>query len=67
MKFFQDNVAIPPLGRPKTPMFDGTWAGDAGFDPLAISGWLAPRCVLHCIFMFLADASIMTQPFQLAA
>jgi hypothetical protein len=41
----QDNVAIPPLGRPKTPMFDGSWAGDAGFDPLAISGWLDPRCV----------------------
>merc|ERR1712205_206375 len=26
-------VAIPPLGRPDTPMFDGTWSGDVGFDP----------------------------------
>merc|ERR1712205_22289 len=34
-------VAIPPLGRPDTPMFDGTWSGDVGFDPLTISGWFS--------------------------
>eukprot|EP00286_Rhodomonas_abbreviata_P011882 CAMPEP_0181326826 /NCGR_PEP_ID=MMETSP1101-20121128/21731_1 /TAXON_ID=46948 /ORGANISM="Rhodomonas abbreviata, Strain Caron Lab Isolate" /LENGTH=225 /DNA_ID=CAMNT_0023435357 /DNA_START=28 /DNA_END=705 /DNA_ORIENTATION=- len=33
-------TAIPPLGRPDTPMFDGTWAGDVGFDPLTISAWM---------------------------
>jgi hypothetical protein len=32
-------------------MFDGTWAGDAGFDPLSISGWLDPRYAIYSILL----------------
>jgi len=30
-------------GRPDTEAFDGTWAGDVGFDPLGISEWVDIR------------------------
>jgi len=59
-------VAIPPLGRPDTPMFDGTWSGDVGFDPLTISGWfsndwLREAELKHCRVAMLATLGCIVQ------
>jgi len=59
-------VAIPPLGRPDTPMFDGTWVGDTGFDPLTISAWLDAKWlreaeIKHCRVAMLAAAGCIAQ------
>jgi len=59
-------VAIPPLGRPDTPIFDGTWAGDTGFDPLTISGflpadWLREAELKHCRVAMLATLGCIVQ------
>mmetsp|Transcript_11989 Transcript_11989/g.18779 ORF Transcript_11989/g.18779 Transcript_11989/m.18779 type:complete len:158 (+) Transcript_11989:2-475(+) len=73
MQLFQDGklqgkglVAIPPLGRPETECFDGTWAGDVGFDPLCISGyldvkWLREAELKHCRVAMLATAGCIAQ------
>nr|7Y7B_1 Chain 1, ACPI-1 [Chroomonas placoidea]7Y8A_1 Chain 1, ACPI-1 [Chroomonas placoidea] len=59
-------TAIPFAGRPKTPAFDGTWAGDTGFDPLTISAWLDIRFLReaelkHCRVAMLAAAGAIAQ------
>ncbi|KAJ1473803.1 light harvesting protein 5 [Baffinella frigidus] len=59
-------TAIPYAGRPATPAFDGTWVGDAGFDPLVISGsldmkWLREAELKHCRVAMLAAAGAMAQ------
>merc|ERR1712205_239342 len=59
-------VAIPPLGRPDTPIFDGTWSGDVGFDPLTISGWfsndwLREAELKHCRVAMLATLGCIVQ------
>jgi len=59
-------VAIPPLGRPETEIFDGTWSGDTGFDPLTISGfldarWLREAELKHCRVAMLATLGCIVQ------
>ncbi|EKX48559.1 Light-harvesting Chl a protein 5 [Guillardia theta CCMP2712] len=59
-------TAIPFAGRPNTPAFDGTWAGDVGFDPLTISGWLDIKWLReaelkHCRVAMLAVAGCIAQ------
>jgi hypothetical protein len=59
-------TAIPYAGRPETPAFDGTWAGDVGFDPLVISGnldmkWLREAELKHGRVAMLAAAGSIAQ------
>jgi hypothetical protein len=59
-------TAIPYAGRPDTPAFDGTWAGDVGFDPLVISGnldmkWLREAELKHGRVAMLAAAGSIAQ------
>merc|ERR1712205_290814 len=54
------------LERPLTPAFDGTWAGDVGFDPLGISSlidvrWLREAELKHGRVCMLAATGMLVQ------
>jgi len=59
-------IGYKKLERPLTPAFDGTWAGDVGFDPLGISAlidikWLREAELKHGRVCMLASTGMIVQ------
>merc|ERR1712166_404056 len=65
-------IGYKSLDRPLTPAFDGTWAGDVGFDPLGISAlidirWLREAELKHGRVCMLASTGMIVQDAKMTA